>query len=75
MELLDAMRHAGTSRYYTTQPVDDAVLHRALEAGRFAPNGGNRQPVRWIVVRDAAQRARASPTCTPAPSTSTAGRT
>jgi nitroreductase len=28
------------------------VLYRAFEVAPFAPQGGNRQPVRWIVVRD-----------------------
>jgi len=35
----------------------DAVA-RVLEAARWAPSGGNRQPVRIVVVRDAASRAR-----------------
>ena len=29
------------------------LLAEALDAARFAPPGGNLQPVRWIVVRDA----------------------
>jgi nitroreductase len=29
------------------------VLHRAVDAARLGPQGGNRQPVRWVVVRDA----------------------
>ena len=29
---------------------------RAFDAARFAPQGGNRQPVRWVVVRDAGLR-------------------
>lgn len=56
MELLDAMRHSGSTRYFREDPVPDEVIHGALEAARFAPNGGNRQPTRWIVVRDAGVR-------------------
>jgi len=47
------MRTAGTCRYYAPEPVDDEVLFRAFDAARFAPQGGNRQPVRWIVIRAA----------------------
>ena len=56
MELTEAMRTVGTCRYFTDDPVPDEVLHRAFDAARFGPQGGNRQPVRWIVVRDPARK-------------------
>jgi nitroreductase len=34
------------------QPVADDVLVRLFDAARYGPQGGNRQPVRYIVVRD-----------------------
>ena len=52
MELTEAMRTTGTCRRFRPDPVPDDVLHRAFEAARFGPQGGNRQPLRWIVVRD-----------------------
>lgn len=52
MELADAIRSNGTCRFYTDEPVSDEVLGRALDYARFAPQGGNRQPVRFVVVRD-----------------------
>ncbi|MDI2030405.1 nitroreductase family protein [Saccharopolyspora sp. TS4A08] len=52
MELTEAMRTVGTCRYFAPDPVPDEVLHQAFDAARFGPQGGNRQPVRWIVVRD-----------------------
>ena len=58
MDLTQAMRTTGTCRYFTPDPVPDDVLHRAFDSARFGPQGGNRQPVRWIVVRDAALKAR-----------------
>lgn len=54
MELQDVIRAAGTCRYFRSDPVDDETLVALLDAARFAPQGGNRQPVRWIVVRDRA---------------------
>ena len=56
MELGDAIRTAVTSRYYTDEPVTDEQLQPAFDYARFAPQGGNRQPVRFIVVRDQEKR-------------------
>ncbi len=56
MELIEAMQTNGTCRYFKPDPVPDEVLLRAFSAARFAPQGGNRQPVRWIVVRDPAKK-------------------
>ncbi len=56
MELIDAMRTTGTCRYFSDQDVPDEVLYQAFDAARFGPQGGNRQPVRWIVVRDAERK-------------------
>jgi nitroreductase len=56
MELYAAMQSAFTCRYYRPDPVPDDVLARVLSAARFAPTGGNRQPVRFVVVKDAEKK-------------------
>lgn len=56
MELAEAMRTQHACRYYRDDPVPDAVLLRAVELARFAPNGGNRCAVRFVFVRDPALR-------------------
>ncbi len=58
MELQDAIRSMGTCRYYRDEPVPDTLLARVLDAARFAPSGGNRQPERFDAVRDAAKKRR-----------------
>lgn len=52
MELTEAMRTTGTCRRFDPREIPDDVLHRAFDAARFGPQGGNRQAVRWLVVRD-----------------------
>ncbi len=52
MELSEAITTAVTSRYFSDEPVTDAQLKPAFDYARFAPQGGNRQPVRFVVVRD-----------------------
>ena len=56
MDLREAIESNGTCRFYKPDPIPDAVLARVLGAARYAPNGGNRQPVRFIAVRDPATK-------------------
>jgi nitroreductase len=58
MDLIEALRSTGAVREFHPEPVDDAVLSRLLDTARFAPNGGNRQAWRVIVVKDPAARLR-----------------
>ena len=56
MELGDAIYSAVTTRYFSDEPVTDQQLETAFDYARFAPQGGNRQPVRFVVVRDQDKR-------------------
>jgi nitroreductase len=56
MDFHTVVTTAGTCRDFRPDAVPDDVLRRVLDAARFAPSGGNRQPVRLVVVRDAALR-------------------
>ncbi len=55
-ERAEVLRTTGASRKFTDDAVPDAVLYDVLDDARFAPSGGNRQPWRVAVVRDAAVR-------------------
>ena len=57
MELAEIMRTNGTCRFYKQDPVSDAVLGQVLDAARWGPTGGNRQPVSFVVVRDRRKKA------------------
>jgi nitroreductase len=56
MELHEALRTTGAVREFTDAAVPDDVVFELLDTARFAPNGGNRQAWRVIVVRDPATR-------------------
>lgn len=56
MDFRETIETTGTCRFYRTDPVPDDVLKRVVDAARFAPTGGNRQGVRFLLVRDAAKR-------------------
>ncbi len=52
MELRAALRTTGAVREFEEAPVPDDTLYRILDTARFAPNGGNRQAWRVVVVKD-----------------------
>lgn len=52
MDLLDTLRSTGAVRGFTADPVADGTVAAILDAARFAPSGGNRQPWRVAVVKD-----------------------
>lgn len=55
-DLFTALRTTGAVRAFGHQPVDDATVYRILDTARFAPNGGNRQAWRVVLVRDGGTR-------------------
>jgi nitroreductase len=58
VEIATALRTTGAAREFLADPVPDDVVYRLLDTARFAPNGGNRQAWRVLVVRDPELRSR-----------------
>ena len=58
MELIEALRTTGSIREFTDRPVERELLARILDTARFAPNGGNAQAWKVIVVEDRDKRER-----------------
>ncbi len=50
-------------RHYKKDPVPDPLIHRVLEAGRFAPSGGNHQPWKFTVVTNTEKIAELETAC------------
>lgn len=42
-------------RGYIKKPVENEKIMELLDVARFAPNGGNRQVIRWLVINDPAK--------------------
>jgi nitroreductase len=53
-ELFDIIRTTRAMRRLKPDPVPDALVRKILEAGVCAPNGGNTQKWRFLVVKDPA---------------------
>jgi nitroreductase len=52
MEVARAIRERRSVRRYTDRPVERALLAAVLQAGIWAPTGGNKQPWAFIAVTD-----------------------
>jgi nitroreductase len=56
MDLYEVIKSRYSARSYLNKPVEQEKLDRILEAARLAPSGSNRQPWKFVVVRDAETR-------------------
>jgi nitroreductase len=58
VELSEIMRTQHACRHFRPDPLPGDILYRAIEMARFAPNGGNRNAVRFVIARDPAIKQR-----------------
>ena len=63
MEFYDVVKTRRSVRSYRSEPIPEDVLNRVLEAVRIAPSGSNRQPWRFIIVKDEAMKQLLVPAC------------
>jgi len=56
MELKEAIRKRQSIRDYDDKPVPEEKLKSVLEAARLAPSANNRQPWRFVVVKERKRR-------------------
>ena len=49
-QLMEFFRSRRSTRIYAKEPVERDKIEKIIEAGRFAPTGGNRQPIRYVVA-------------------------
>src|SRR5919197_444746 len=53
LSLFEAIHSQRAIRHFSAEPVPDEAVETILRAAICAPNGGNRQPWRFVVIRDA----------------------
>ena len=63
MDLYDLIEYRKSVRHFKSQPIEKEKLERVLNAGRLAPSGGNRQPWKFILVRDHDLKQKMVPIC------------
>ena len=56
MNLYEVIKSRYSVRSYLDRPVEQEKLDRILDAARLAPSGSNRQPWKFVVVRDTETR-------------------
>ena len=56
MELREVIRKRQSIRDYEDKPIPEEKLTRVLEAARLAPSASNRQPWKFVVVKDQRRR-------------------
>ena len=54
MDVTNAIRTLRSVRQYRDEPIDDAVITRILEAGRWSGSAKNTQPWRYLLVKERA---------------------
>ena len=52
MEATKAILTRRSTRKFKDKPVDETILNEIIEAGRYAPSGGNSQTNRFFVITD-----------------------
>ena len=52
MDLLDILKKRKSIRKYTDENISDDVLNQIIEAGKLAPSGRNKKPVKLVLVKD-----------------------
>lgn len=55
MDFMELLASRYSVRDFLPDPIPDEVLNEILEAGRLAPSSQNRQPWRYVVIKDPAQ--------------------
>ncbi len=63
MDFYEVIRTRRSIRSYKPDPIPKEVLTRVLDAARIAPSGSNRQPWKFIVVKDEELKRRIAKAC------------
>ena len=65
MEVMEAVKERRSIRKYKSEPVSEQDVSAVLEAARWAPSWANTRCPRFVIVRDAATKAKLAETMVP----------
>ncbi len=51
-DLIELMKERWTARKFSSEEISEEDLNKIIEAGRWSPSGGNKQPWELIIIRD-----------------------
>ena len=51
-QLLAILRYRRSQRYFTNKPVEKDVIHKIIDAARYAPSALNSQSTKYLVIQD-----------------------
>ena len=63
MDVAEAIKRRRSARRYKPDEIPEDVLNRLLDLVHLAPSGSNRQPWKFVVVRDKVKRAQVAAAC------------
>ncbi|MBS7654071.1 MAG: nitroreductase family protein [Candidatus Bathyarchaeia archaeon] len=63
MDFYEVVRTRRSIRSYKPDPIPEEALIRILDSARIAPSGSNRQPWKFIIVKDEALKRRLAAAC------------
>ena len=63
MDVFDAIKTRRSIRKYSNKPVEQEKISKILEAARLSPSAANRQPWKFIVVKDEETKKKLVPAC------------
>lgn len=52
MELIELIKNRRSVREFTEERINEDLIEKILDAGRWAPSGLNNQPWKFIIIRD-----------------------
>jgi nitroreductase len=52
MDVFELIKSRRSIRKFTDKPVFDDMIHKIIEAGRWAPSGMNNQPWKFAIIKD-----------------------
>jgi len=63
LDFYEVIRTRRSVRSFKKDPIPEEVLNRVLEAARVAPSGSNRQPWKFILIKDDTLKQKMIPAC------------